>query len=238
MKLPQLPGPPFPGLSPSPVEVTQSAGLMQSAQSYGMPVGAVIAFAGKILTSSSGDSANQTDMQHFGWKVCDGSTLQIDGNRPLYDAIGTLYGTPGEGQFLLPDYSGYFLRGVDAKGTVDQDQSARTVPTSTSSGGTATGVGSEQPYALHDHTHKYLQVNTGTLPVGTLPPPATAAPPTLPVPPNTETLGISVNAPIKVEQKNISETEVRPVNMYVHWLIKCLPDCPPNYPPNYPPPQG
>ncbi len=183
-----------------------------------MPVGAIIAFAGKILQLDKESDVGTTDLQHFGWKVCNGSALKIDEFSELYYAIGDLYGTPGKGQFLLPNYEGYFLRGVDLSGTTDPDRSDRKVPTATSSGGTAAGVGSSQPWALRDHKHLYQEPNMGTTPA--LPVGATAALQT--TPPKIDTEGVTVEDGIL--PPNVSQKENRPVNMYVYWLIKSLPD--------------
>lgn len=40
------------------------------------------------------------------WAFCDGSTLQISGNEPLYSLIGTTYGGDGISNFKLPDLRG------------------------------------------------------------------------------------------------------------------------------------
>lgn len=72
------------------------------------PVGSVIPFAG---------TPNQALQQN--WVHCAGSAQSVTGEfKDLYGAIGTANGTPQEGEFNLPDYRGYFLRGVsmDAEG--------------------------------------------------------------------------------------------------------------------------
>ncbi len=38
-----------------------------------------------------------------GWLICDGSTLPITGNEPLYALLGTIYGGDGKTNFNLPD---------------------------------------------------------------------------------------------------------------------------------------
>ena len=46
------------------------------------------------------------------WLPCDGRSLPVASYPALYQAIGTLYGSPGSGQFSLPDLEGRFLRGA------------------------------------------------------------------------------------------------------------------------------
>lgn len=38
-----------------------------------------------------------------GWLICDGSTLPIQGNEPLFSLIGTIYGGDGQKNFKIPD---------------------------------------------------------------------------------------------------------------------------------------
>lgn len=38
-----------------------------------------------------------------GWLICNGSTLPIQGNEPLYALLGTIYGGDGKTNFGLPD---------------------------------------------------------------------------------------------------------------------------------------
>src|SRR5262249_55682136 len=67
-----------------------------------LPVGSVLAFAG----------VTTPELQHSGWLVCDGKELAIDTHRELFDAIGYANGGNGVTSFNLPDFRGYFLRGV------------------------------------------------------------------------------------------------------------------------------
>lgn len=41
-----------------------------------------------------------------GWAACDGSTLQINHNQPLFSLLGTLFGGDGRTTFALPDLRG------------------------------------------------------------------------------------------------------------------------------------
>lgn len=169
----------------------------------GLPVGSVTAFAGKILHQDGKTGAHETDLQHYGWKVCDGSPLQIDQYPDLYNAIGDLYGPASEGMFNLPNYSGYFLRGFDASGTVDKDRKKNKLL-----------IGSKQDFAVQDHTHNYEE------PQGAMPGDSGSA------------FASVVTAPTKgVNSSNEegqtvlkSDYETRPSNYAVYWLVKCVPD--------------
>lgn len=66
-----------------------------------MPPGTVVAFAGVMAPD--------------GWLLCDGRTVSRTEFSRLFEAIGLAYGIgDGPDTFSLPDYRGYFLRGVDA----------------------------------------------------------------------------------------------------------------------------
>jgi microcystin-dependent protein len=75
----------------------------------GVPAGAVMAFA--MPTAPAG------------WLICDGSTVAKDDYPTLFAAIGYTYGGSGT-NFRLPNYQGYFLRGL---GGVDPDAPIRTI---------------------------------------------------------------------------------------------------------------
>jgi microcystin-dependent protein len=100
--------------------------------------GVVIAFAGTVAPA--------------GWAFCDGRS--VSKNDPmfqgLFNVIGTIYGGDANPNFHLPDYRGYFLRGVDAGRGVDPD-----APSRKPSGGTPAPnqVGSIQSDAFASHAH-------------------------------------------------------------------------------------
>lgn len=68
-------------------------------------VGTVMPYGAKINLSS---------LEQQGWLYCDGSAISRETYAELFEVIGTLHGA-GDGvkTFNLPDYRGYFLRGVD-----------------------------------------------------------------------------------------------------------------------------
>ena len=63
------------------------------------PAGMVIAFAGSSASLS-------------GYLLCDGSIYNLGTYNALFNAIGTIYGDAGNGNFRVPNYNGIFLRGA------------------------------------------------------------------------------------------------------------------------------
>jgi microcystin-dependent protein len=103
-----------------------------------------MAFAGPV----SGGSATPPP----GWLVCDGHAVSRTQYAALFAAIGTSSGDgDGSTTFNLPDYQGYFLRGVDNGVGRDPDSATRTA--ATTGGNTGDAVGSVEPGAFGSHTH-------------------------------------------------------------------------------------
>ncbi|MCP3944654.1 MAG: tail fiber protein [Desulfobacteraceae bacterium] len=172
-----------------------------------VPIGSVMAFAGAI--KESGDSkacAHVTDIEAGGWMLCDGRTLDPKKYPELFGVLGGIYGGDQKDTFCIPDYQGMFFRGTDAPGKIDPDQNIRTVPYDENK--KSTTVGSVQKDALQKHVHNYDTAspavaspseNVAGVPTGT--PEPTTGPKEVP--------------PVKV-----SEKETRPINIYVHYIIK------------------
>lgn len=162
------------------------------------PPGTVISFAGDISSPSLPDE-NKTDVIPHGWLLCDGRELYASEFPALFQALGYRYG--GEkGKFQIPDYSGYFLRGVDSKEKIDKDK--RTNP----KGQADRSVGSIQEDAFQDHRHKYKSDENSTAPsdeAGSI----TGS--------DIPTTYVYQEAGIKT-----SKNESRPVNIYVYFIIK------------------
>jgi microcystin-dependent protein len=66
--------------------------------SGGIPVGAIVAYAGELKPLPSE------------WRLCDGSELSVADFPDLYAAIGNANGGSGN-SFRVPDLQGRFLRG-------------------------------------------------------------------------------------------------------------------------------
>ena len=66
------------------------------------PPGSVILFAGSAASLS-------------GYLPCDGAIYNSQNYNALFNAIGTIYGDAGNGNFCVPDYRGIFLRGLGTR---------------------------------------------------------------------------------------------------------------------------
>ncbi|HBE18940.1 MAG TPA: hypothetical protein DEG17_00510 [Cyanobacteria bacterium UBA11149] len=163
-----------------------------------LPVGTVIAFAGKIESSpSESPSKYTTHIEAFGWMVCDGRSFKISEYPELFAVLGYLYGGE-DSEFKIPDYRGLFLRGVDNR-SKDKDGEDPDGPRQ---------LGSRQEDALKAHQHTYNAVKALATPS-----------------PEGKVAGASsistedtIN-PIKPE-KSISPDETRPKNISVNYIIK------------------
>lgn len=162
------------------------------------PIGGVIAFGG-TTDKLSGNSF---------WLLCDGGSYPTDGDyKQLFDVIGYTYGGSGA-SFNVPDYRGYFLRGVSAGSNVDPDAAARTLLGSAA----ANGVGTTQDYATalprNTATHPFLAQVTH-LPSGE-------------VGVSGETTGRGCSGGVSTIDTCTAggDGDTRPVNVYVYFYIK------------------
>jgi microcystin-dependent protein len=167
-----------------------------------VPVGAVVAFAGK---AGGGQDGLDSVLAAWGWMVCDGRQLAIGDYPELFAFIGHHYDQGAQdGTFHLPDYRGYFLRGVDGGAGNDPDAADRIAA---GTGATPADVGSRQADALRNHTHGIDPAGADTA--------ATAGSPAL-VKTKIATAGPSAIKP----PDGVSARETRPLNISVHYLIK------------------
>jgi microcystin-dependent protein len=79
-----------------------------------VPAGTVIAYAAPI------DGGERKPPP--GWLVCNGAEVSKALYPELCTALGSSYGPAADGNCRLPDYTGLFLRGLDAAGTRDQGE--------------------------------------------------------------------------------------------------------------------
>jgi microcystin-dependent protein len=184
---------PFPGMG-----VTNAVAL---------PVGTVVAYAGKISSSSSDPpSAYITNIEALGWMLCDGKSLEVSQYPDLFAVLGYLYGRDND-KFNIPDYRGIFLRGVDSGANNDPDILDRTDPADPKKKTKNDGVGSRQEDALQTHQHEYARLSETT--GGTE---------------NKAAMLVDgANTPTS-EPKEPARTsaETRPKNVYVHYIIKYI----------------
>lgn len=172
-----------------------------------LPVGTVVAFAGKIASfPSESPSDYTTNIEALGWMVCDGRACEVSKYPELFAVLGYLYGGEDkDGKFKIPDYRGIFLRGVESRADKnewkDPDRSKREPP---SPNGTNDGVGSTQKDALRTHKHEYAHLNR------------TAG--------GSEKDAAMLDGQNNLTSDPIPETvtseETRPKNVYVYYIIK------------------
>ena len=194
---------PFP--SASQLSVAES-GLAVGIRPVRVPIGAVVPYAGD-LTDDLVASAILAD----GWLPCDGSAYLTARYPVLYRAIRLVY-TPAsmsDGQtFCVPDYRGWFLRGLATDASQDPGFSHRTAPPQ----GTAQGVGSTQPCMVQTHEHNFAALSGAVLAEtgsgGATPPTTTVA-----------TTGLLDAG----GTSSLTGEETRPQNIYVNFLIKAEP---------------
>nr|WP_256489698.1 tail fiber protein [Pleionea sp. CnH1-48] len=183
--------------------------------------GSVVAFAGQTdpvskdanniwknscCTSKDAAAAKRNDevplniLEAEGWMLCDGRALSPHSYPELFAVLGYLYGRKDD-DFLIPDYRGLFLRGVDAGSGMDPDAAKRMAPTGE---GVAEGIGSYQCDALESHTHTYKSVTLSA----------------------TSNSGNAAGQASSDEQTGIptdpakSSSETRPRNIAVNYIIK------------------
>lgn len=181
-----------------------------------VPTGTVVSFAGNSVPA--------------GWLLCDGRQVSRMTYAALFSTIGVIHG-PGDSvsTFNLPDYRGRFLRGVDGAAGRDPDRFSRTAPM-TGATGSGNAVGSIQGAATARpgnafgtdiqgaHTHangaynRLLQVSgfnttTGTDNTSTEPDILTSAP-------------MSSAGSHSHSITGGGDSETRPVNAYVNFIIK------------------
>lgn len=193
-----------------------------------LPVGAVTAFAGALGAPDSTGKAdaegtegtasppNDTQpttypLEAWGWMLCDGRSLSSVDYPELFAVLGHLYGGSGS-QFNIPDYRGYFLRGVGTGTRNDPDIAARTAPAGGQ--GPSDGVGSVQACAVqsHEHTYSSAPAPSAESPSGT----AAGAPSVA----SALTTGGPVAGTGQRQAVLVSPNETRPLNVYVNYIIK------------------
>lgn len=105
------------------------------------PAGTIVAYIGETAPP--------------GWHLCHGDDLPRGGeNLDLELAVGSRFGLAANPatHFKLPDFRGYFLRGVDGMAGRDPDKNAR-MPMATG-GATGNAIGSIQGDELKAHSHE------------------------------------------------------------------------------------
>lgn len=177
-----------------------------------LPVGAITAFAGPLYDPSASTPASPLPLYPpaAGWLVCDGSSLNRNDYPELFSALGYLYGGSGN-TFLLPDLRGMFLRGVSKP-----DDDAALEDRSPASGGDEKDVGSVQQFAVQTHVHTYTAPGDPA-PVAAGSQVANVVQTVTPATRTSTPADGKGDVPGEVK---VSQYETRPVNIFVHYLIK------------------
>lgn len=170
---------------------------MTSPLSGDLPVGSVLPYAG----------LDPRSLESKGWMLCKSRELSRSDYPELFAAIGTASGAPNGQLFNLPDYQGYFLRGMDNGRGIDPDADKRSH--AFDGGNEGDNVGTVQNCAtaypntpfvasiehLPDSQHRAYYGTSAKVSKG-----------------NDNTV------PVKIDGGGDNET--RPKNKYVHFIIK------------------
>jgi microcystin-dependent protein len=154
----------------------------------GVPIGGIITFAGPVAQAP------------VGYVLCDGATISGTGAyASLYSVIINYWGGTDASTMAVPDFRGYFLRGVTTDTGRDPDTASRT-PQGT---GTVSVVGSYQADEFDSHFHTTVgNVGSGTGPLGSMVATGGSFPRTM--------------------SDSTGGSETRPKNMYVNFYIKYI----------------
>ncbi len=171
---------------------TANAEVRRAALAF-LPVGTVVAWPGKNLPE--GDA----------WAICKGQSFKSADAREkgwswelLREALGQPQDNP-YGSDLLPNYQGYFLRGVISPGDRDKDLADAANEHRTPI------VGSVQKGAIESHDHP-LTHSKNLIGVDN---------------PGTKTASVGVLGLIeRIQTGEAGGSETRPINVYVNWIIK------------------
>ncbi len=144
-----------------------------------------------------------------GWLPCDGAILAPGQFKELFNVLGTTFGGDGVSSFKLPDYQGYFLRGLDTAGRVDPDGKGRT-------------AGSVQKDMFEQHSHKMLNNQEQRFAYGTRE--------------GGDGHNVRLSTGVDRDQRDIifetvGGAETRPKNVAVVWIIRAGPVVPSESPP-------
>jgi hypothetical protein len=193
------------------------------------PIGSVIAFAGEVNAAFEATT---------GWMLCDGRLL--DGNDPdfvpLFNAIRFAWGGNSDtNMFNIPDLIGRFLRGVEREQGGQRDPDGIYRDHTQDGGHRGRAVGSLQDYATaaplnhpfvtdsggsHDHGLNFEitatrdvndQANTVAYPAPPGPRPRTD--------PVGDHLHLILGGALPSPRRS-GDSETRPRNCYVHWIIR------------------
>ncbi len=169
-----------------------------------LPVGSVTPFAGSLDSNVPS-----------GYLLCDGASLDSTNTySDLFAAIQIAHGGNGQPNFNIPDYRGFFLRGVSMGQLSDPDRNSRPAPfpdrPPDTAGNVGDNVGSQQGYATALPV-KPFETSFPNLPTGNFTSDNTLG--------RDSTRFNDGSITVNVSQSGGDE-ETRPINVAVYWLIK------------------
>ncbi|MBX2907217.1 MAG: tail fiber protein [Taibaiella sp.] len=189
----------------TPTAQLEVKGRVKDQTGFLMPVGSVIAFAGRNIPE--------------GWLLCDGRAISRTTYADLFQEIDTLNGHGDMvSTFNIPDCRGQFLRGVDNSPNVgpsgtDPDRSIRTPAGGAYGGNSGNSVGSKQDEAIKQHTHQIQAQGNAFGRNGIVPPSGFWS--------SSGDVINSYGATLNTVSPNPSlSNETRPKNTYVYYIIK------------------
>jgi hypothetical protein len=141
-----------------------------------------------------------------GWHVCDGSAIDARPEDPIAKVLESDYGTSGVGKLKLPDYRGYFLRGLDNRShdnRVDPDGPREVGRPQVDS------IGAMDLDASNPKSGYRLSASDFVIPIPTG---------TTKSDPSNENSSQRLAASKKATE--IGKAETRPKNYAVHWIIR------------------
>ena len=191
------------------------------------PIGTVIPYAAPVndpqgqsesIYPNAASLAYDLHLKRLGWLVCDDRAVAVARYPELFRVIGYIHGRQGAGFFLLPDYRGRVMRGVNYSAIGpdrllrDPEAAQRDVGGSGGWGGNQ--VGSVQDDALEAHEHLY-KMSVASATGGDGPPVFSAD-----QKPDPQTTGLVAPSDYQpaITERHAPETRVK--NAYVNFIIK------------------
>jgi len=172
-----------------------------------IPYGTVVAYGGEIFEKEKKmplPDFSRTPLNTTGWLLCDGKEILRSMFPHLVAVIRDIYGGDfNSGKVKLPDYQGYFLRGL----ATNKDQDPGFGERKAAPNGKADSVGSSQECMVQKHSHNYINYppEGASLPIVSDGPQAN---------PDQFTTGLFDD-----NKQPLSGTETRPKNQYVYYII-------------------
>lgn len=171
-----------------------------------MPTGAVLPYMGASSPS--------------GYLLCNGATISRSVYSALFAVIGVSSGSgDGSTTFVLPDFRGEFLRGLDGTRGLDPDSASRTAAASGGNSGNNLGSVQQSAFASHNHgvndpTHfhqEFAGVDSGGAQIVINKSIGEG---------NTGTVNTTGSAATGISIQSAGGNETRPINVYVNYIIR------------------